>query len=365
MTDLTGMADSWLIRDGMDRERMLDMDKRIQPLRLAALSVLGVCLLISGPWVGWWTLIALFVAGLFFKFAGARTDGSATPEYWLFAGWAGSELLIATSVALTGGATSPALAWFAIPVVTLSARFSVRGVVFGVATTVVMMLIVALGVNSGAVANNPTYVMASVALVISTAILSTALMRSDLEHRTEAVIDQLTGLLNRTALRNRTLELAQRSQFTGEPVGVIIADIDHFKKINDTHGHQVGDAVLKDIAYVLRKELRAFDLAYRIGGEEFLVLLPGADAREAGEFANDLHRDLCAGLRGGQDVTLSFGVSSSRVGDVFDYDQVFERADAALYRAKNGGRNQVCIADEIDAAVAPETGFTRHIRVAR
>ena len=66
---------------------------------------------------------------------------------------------------------------------------------------------------------------------------------------------------------------------------MIVADIDHFKRINDRHGHSVGDAVLKDIAYVMRKELRAFDLAYRIGGEEFLVLLPGANAGEAEEFA--------------------------------------------------------------------------------
>jgi diguanylate cyclase (GGDEF)-like protein len=207
------------------------------------------------------------------------------------------------------------------------------------------------------------YVGASIALTISVAILSTALMQSDLEHRTEAVIDPLTGLLNRTALRNRTLELAQRSEFTAEPVGVIVADIDHFKRINDRHGHAVGDAVLKDIAYVMRKELRAFDLAYRIGGEEFLVLLPGANVDETAEFANELHRALGASPRGGQDVTMSIGVSASRYGDIFDYDRIFERADAALYRAKNGGRNQVCVADEIDAHAGAEAGFTRHVRV--
>lgn len=357
------MADSWLIKDGMDRERMLDMDKRIQPLRLAALGVLGVALIASGPWVGWWTLIALVVAGVFFKVAGDRTEGSARPEYYLFAGWAGAESMIAASVALTGGPESPAFGWFAIPIITLSARFSVRGVVAGVGMTVLMMLLVALGVNSSAVSENPTYVMSSIAMVIAIAILSTALMRSDLEHRTEAVIDQLTGLLNRSALRNRTLELAERSHFVAEPVGVIVADVDHFKKINDTHGHAVGDAVLKDIAYVMRKELRAFDLAYRIGGEEFLVLLPGADINETTEFARELHGVLGRGMRGGQRVTVSIGVSASKYGEIFDYDSVFEEADAALYRAKNGGRNQVCVADEIDAAAGAAGGFTRHTRI--
>ncbi len=357
------MADSWLIKDGMDRERMLDMDMRIQPLRLVALGVLGVALIVSGPWVGWWPLIALVVAGVFFKVAGARTEGSARPEYYLFAGWAGAELMIASSVALTGGPESPAFGWFAIPIITLAARFSVRGVVAGVAMTVLMMLLVAFGVNAAAVVDNPTYVLSSIAMVLAIAILSTALMRSDLEHRTEAVIDQLTGLLNRSALRNRTLELAERSHYVAEPVGVIVADIDHFKEVNDTHGHAVGDAVLKDIAYVLRKELRAFDLAYRIGGEEFLVLLPGADLSEATEFALELHKVLGRGLRGGQGVTMSLGVSASSFGEIFDYDTVFAQADAALYRAKNGGRNQVCVADEIDAAAGPDGGFTRHVRV--
>lgn len=358
----SGMADSWLIKDGMDRERMLDMDKRIQPLRMVALGVLGISLIASGPWVGWWPLIALLVAGVFFKVAGDRTEGSPRPEYYLFAGWAGSELMIAASVALTGGPESPAFGWFAIPVITLSARFSVRGVVIGVATTVLMMVAVAFGVNASSVIENPSVLISSIAMVISIAILSTALMRSDIEHRTEAVIDQLTGLLNRSALRNRTLELAQRSHYVADPIGVIVADIDHFKQVNDTYGHAVGDAVLKDIAYVMRKELRAFDLAYRIGGEEFLVLLPGADLIEATEFAHELHKVLGRGMRGGQRVTMSIGVSASHPGEIFDYDSVFEQADAALYRAKNGGRNQVCIADEIDAAAGPEGGFTRHAR---
>ena len=149
------MAESWLIRGGMDRERMLDMDRRIRPLRIASLSVLGVCLLLCGPWVGWWTVIPLFIAGVFFKLAGDRTEGSVHPEYYLFAGWAASEVMIAASVALTGGPSSPALAWFAIPVVTLSGRFSVRGVVLGVMTAAVMLVSVCLLVDLQAVINDP------------------------------------------------------------------------------------------------------------------------------------------------------------------------------------------------------------------
>lgn len=361
------MADSWLLRDGMDRERMLDMDKRIRPLRMAALGVLGLTLLLGTPWMGVRTIAALvtavIIAGIFFKVAGDRTEGAEKPEYVLFAGWAASEVLIAVCVVVTGGAESPALAWLAIPVVTLSARFSTRGVVAGVVVTEALLISAILLKGFDSVIENPMYAGACFALVISVAILSTALMQSDVEHRTEAVIDPLTGLLNRTALRNRTLELAQRSEYTAEPVGVIVADIDHFKKINDRHGHSVGDAVLKDIAYVMRKELRAFDLAYRIGGEEFLVLLPGANIGEAEEFAHELHKVMGAAPRGGQDVRMSFGVSASRYGDVFDYDRVFEQADAALYRAKETGRDRVCVSDAAHGPAAESEGFTRHVRV--
>lgn len=342
------MADSWLIRDGMDRERMLDMDRRIQPLRAAALLVLGAALLISTPWLGVKTIalcvVAVTVAALFFRIAGSRTEGSSHPEYVLFAGWAGSVVIISACVAITGGSNSPALAWIAIPVTTLGARFSTRGVSLGVAFVSLMMLAVCAIASFHDTLEDPVYMGSSIAMAISIGILSTALMRSDLDHRTEAVIDPLTGLLNRTALRNRTAELTARSHYTAEPVGVIVGDIDHFKLINDTHGHAVGDDVLKDIAYVLRKELRAFDLAYRIGGEEFVVLLPGADLTEAKAFADELHKVVGAGERGGVNVTMSFGVSASGYGELFGYEEVFARADEALYDAKESGRDRVCVA---------------------
>jgi diguanylate cyclase (GGDEF)-like protein len=81
---------------------------------------------------------------------------------------------------------------------------------------------------------------------------------------------------------------------TGLPVGVLVTDVDHFKRVNDEFGHQRGDAVLTDVAYVMRKRLRAFDLAYRIGGEEFLMLLPGANVEETAAIAEDLREALPA-----------------------------------------------------------------------
>jgi len=183
------------------------------------------------------------------------------------------------------------------------------------------------------------------ALILCVAVLSTPLMRSDIQHRSDAVIDQLTGMLNRKALDSRVVELAQQSEVTGEPIGMIVGDLDHFKLINDTHGHAVGDVVLKEVAYLLRKQLRAFDLAYRIGGEEFLILLPGSDIERSRELAERLREAVSAErVAGGISITMSLGVSASNPSQRFSYDSVFAQADGALYEAKRNGRDQVQVA---------------------
>jgi diguanylate cyclase (GGDEF)-like protein len=330
----------------MDRARMLDMERRIAPVRAAAMGSLGVALIACGPWLGWWTLAPLALAALGFRIVEPRLEGLARPEYALFAAWAATEVAIAVSVALSGGTRTPTMAWFAIPVVTLSSRFSLRGVVAGVSFTLALLVAVAFSTAAGAVLHDPTALIAPAVMVIAVAMLSTALMRSDLEHRSEAVVDPLTGMLNRNALASRVAELGQQSELSGEPVGLILADLDHFKQVNDSLGHATGDAVLRDVAYVLRKQLRAFDLAYRLGGEEFLVLLPGADGAQTRELAEELREAVCAGaVGGGVEVTVSLGVSASQRGEAFDYAAVFAEADAALYEAKRSGRDRVCGSD--------------------
>ena len=140
---------------------------------------------------------------------------------------------------------------------------------------------------------------------------------------------------------------------TGEPVGMIVGDLDHFKAVNDTAGHTTGDAVLRDVAQLLRTQLRAFDLAYRIGGEEFLVLLPGSGLTQSGVIAEQLRRAVAVATFGGeQRLTISFGVAASEPGGEFDYPAVFATADAALYEAKDDGRNRVRGAAQSLAATA-------------
>jgi diguanylate cyclase (GGDEF)-like protein len=344
----------------MDRERLLDMERRIKPVRAVAMGILALALLAGGPWIGWWTIVPLVFAAVLFGIADKRLPHSERPEYVMFAAWAGAEVTIAVAVGLTGGPDIATLSWLAIPVVTLSARFSVRGVQLGVAIALALLLAVAFVTDAQSVIDNPPLVVAPAALVLAVAVLSTALMRSDVEHREEAVIDPLTGMLNRKALANRAVELAQQSEITDQPVGLILADVDHFKQVNDSHGHVAGDAVLKDIAYVLRKQLRAFDLAYRIGGEEFLIMLPGATAGDCAELAETLRAVIAGETVGdGVSLTMSFGVSGSAPNTGFDYDRVFAAADQALYEAKALGRNRVCrqlpaSASEAAAPAAPQ-----------
>ena len=333
------------MRGGTDRERMIDMDRRLVPVRRLAFAVLAAALVASGPWIGWWTLAPLAAAGVLFALADRLIPSMRRPEYAVFGAWVASELIIAASVAVSTAGLAM-LCWLAIPIVTLVARFSDRGIIAGCLVASALLLGVAFGVDGHAVAANPTLVIAPLALILAVAIFSVALMRSDAEHRGRAVLDPLTAMLNRTALEGRALELAEQSAITGEPVGMILADLDDFKAINDTHGHQMGDAVLRNVAYVIRKQLRAFDLAYRIGGEELLILLPGALSADCQLVAEQIRVAVEAESTEGVQVTVSCGVGGSRRGEAFNFARVFAGCDAALYAAKHEGRNRVCSAVE-------------------
>jgi diguanylate cyclase (GGDEF)-like protein len=166
------------------------------------------------------------------------------------------------------------------------------------------------------------------------------------------VLDPLTGLLNRAALLARFDELEQLAGH-GEhaSLGMLVADLDHFKQVNDEHGHPAGDAVLKDIAYAMRKALRAFDLVYRIGGEEFVVLLPGADLEHSLEVGERLRAAVAENRTGDITVTMSLGAAAAR-GSAVHFADFYGAADAALYAAKRGGRDRVCAAGARPLVVA-------------
>jgi diguanylate cyclase (GGDEF)-like protein len=346
---------SWLCPEPADRVRAVDMEERLRPFRRMSFVTLALALLLSGHWVGWWTLIPLAVAVVGFQLVDRQLATAPQPELTIAAAWLLSELAIAGSIALTGGPKSPALAWLVIPLVTLPARFNSRAVAVGVGVVSVLLFLTTFGIDTPYIVDHPDSIIMPVGLLVSVALLSSALMKSDLEHRSSSVIDPLTGMLNRNALQTRVGELAQQAAILREPVALIVGDLDNFKAINDGHGHAAGDVVLKDVAYRMRKSLRAYDLAYRLGGEEFLIVLPGADGATAAEVAETLRAAIADDPIAGLLVTISFGVSASDPGE-FEYDMVFAEADLALYRSKQEGRNRVRLNDSHERG----TGAVNH-----
>ena len=341
---------SWLCPNGGDRERLLDMDRRLQRTRVVAMGLLGLALIGSAPFLGWWPVGVLLATGLTWAVVERRMDRVSKPEWLIAAGTLLSLGAIAVSVLLTGGANSPAKSWLLIPAITLPARFSKRGVNAGVAITLLLLAAVMIAAEPGEVRHHPQLFLFPAALIGAAIALTMALRSAEIQHRREAVIDPLTGMLNRKALEVRTTELEQQSRITGQPVGLVLCDIDHFKAVNDTFGHSTGDAVLQNVAYRIRKELRAYDLAYRLGGEEFLVVVPGAMAARTGELGERLRAAVASESYEGVEVTISIGVAASGTGGL-DFPAVFEQADEALYRAKAGGRNRVAGPDDPAFAV--------------
>lgn len=335
----------------LKRERLLDIEARLSRYRLIAFGVLGIGLLASGPWTGWWCLIPLAAAAAAFAIADRRLAESDNPERRVAAGWAISPLMIAVSVALTGAAESPAVSWFALPAVTLAARYEGRARLIGTVYLFLLMGLSTAAIKPGAVADQPNLLIFPVVLTIAAIVLSSAVVQSDREHRRSAVIDPLTGLLNRAALAQRVAELEQLTGAATERgrIGLLVADLDHFKGVNDVHGHPEGDAVLHDAAVAIRGALRAFDLVYRLGGEEFLMLLPGADAEDAQRIAERVRRAVEKTSHPGVPITISIGGATDDGRD-FEFSHLFKQADAALYRAKEAGRNRV----EVARAPAPE-----------
>ncbi|BBO89373.1 GGDEF domain-containing protein [Desulfosarcina ovata] len=165
-------------------------------------------------------------------------------------------------------------------------------------------------------------------------------------YRDEAQKDPLTKLDNRRSFENRLKLALDEANDSGNPLCMIMADIDHFKKINDTHGHLVGDNVIRMVASTIRESIKGKDLAARIGGEEFAILLPNTPFDGAMKLANDMRlaieqldlKKKRTGERVGT-ITLSFGVTAFKYSEIAE--DFINRSDQALYRSKKSGRNKV------------------------
>jgi diguanylate cyclase (GGDEF)-like protein len=333
------------IHEEARRERLLDMEERVQRYRLACFGILALALAAGGgSSVGYWW-IALLAAGLAgFAVADRFMRSSPRPALWVAGAWAALPALLAGAVLLTGGATSPVVVWFALPAVTLGFRFEPRGMALGTAFVLALFVAATLVPDPAAAWAARQQLIATAALILSTVILSGALVESDRAHRRRSTLDPLTGLFNRNALEQRLGEIEGQPCNPAEGLShaFLLCDLDHFKQVNDRFGHAIGDAVLQDIAYAMRSALRAGDSIYRVGGEEILVMLPGAGRDDALDIAERLRREVRERRPMEVEVSLSIGVAVAEP-DRVDTDDLLARADAALYAAKAGGRDLVYV----------------------
>lgn len=173
--------------------------------------------------------------------------------------------------------------------------------------------------------------------------------------REMAMADSLTGLANRRQLGHILETQIAQAERLGEPLGCLMIDVDHFKRFNDEHGHEAGDAVLRGVGHVLANATREAGLAFRYGGEEFLILLPTLSPRQAEERAQDIRARISAlrlghGDRDLEPVTVSVGAAVAP--DHCSYDRLIRTADAALLRAKALGRDRVEVAKVRDSKSA-------------
>jgi two-component system cell cycle response regulator len=180
--------------------------------------------------------------------------------------------------------------------------------------------------------------------------------------RFEAMHDSLTGLLNRGAVLEQLNKELVRASRRGAPVAVLMGDLDHFKNINDNHGHAAGDAVLREASRRLKAGVRAYDSVGRLGGEEFIAVLPECDAKTGLSVASRLCRSLAdtPTQYGGAAIghTISIGVAATDQFGSAHGDELIRAADAALYRAKHAGRGRALLAIEKEFEAVKEVKAT-------
>ena len=181
--------------------------------------------------------------------------------------------------------------------------------------------------------------------------------RMALHYEQLASYDALTGACNRRFFMARASEELSKCRRTAQPCCLLMIDLDHFKRVNDTYGHASGDEALRQLARIARSTLRDFDMFGRIGGEEFAVMLSAVDVKQAVDIGNRLREAMSAQTITHEakqfQITLSGGVV--RATDQDSVESLLEAADAALYRAKNTGRNRIEVAtDECRPSLTPD-----------
>ena len=213
----------------------------------------------------------------------------------------------------------------------------------------VLTLIIAGGSDASAYRESIYYSVLSVAVTVASLMTGLALIGACawdmvIAERERGERDMLTGLRARRAFEQDAIAIIERAKQEGVPVGLVVADIDHFKAVNDVYGHQVGDKAITAFGGVIADMIRNSDIAGRIGGEEFCILAWNCDDERAEAMAERVRRRFSEtavpGMPSNNRLSASFGVAARKAGE--GYGKLFARADAELYRAKESGRNRVC-----------------------
>ncbi|MEX1163008.1 MAG: GGDEF domain-containing protein [Nitriliruptor sp.] len=266
--------------------------------------------------------------------------------------WSGSQsLIIAASAALDGGLSSPYIGLLFLPLVAGAIGFAPRAVIMqGIWSTACLLVVVAtVGELSAPRAALWTVAIGLTTWVASSSSRSLLTLSEDLDranHRLAhlARVDALTGCFNHRAFHEQLrLDLARRTR-GGDPISLLVLDIDLFKAVNDTHGHPVGDEVLRVIGKAMRGTVRLGDVVGRTGGEEFAVLLPDTTS-DVAELIGERMRTAIADAPSPVPVTVSVGLAAVPASG-WTASELMRIADEALYEAKRGGRDRLVRAED-------------------
>jgi diguanylate cyclase (GGDEF)-like protein len=331
----------WLCPTEEDRNRLVDMSPAVTRARRRVSLALATGVVLVGPWLGWLPALLFLISAGPLLFVDRVMIRARRPERYA----AGVQLLglvlILAAAGCTGGDHSPLLPWLALPMTAAATRFRPRVFAGAVLLVVVLTVSMLLAADApSAILHHPVPVVSVFVLLAGLVALQQPVLDAEDRWRQDAVLDPLTGLLNRQGLGRRFAELAEQARLMDDPVSLVLFDLDQFKTINDTHGHARGDDVLTDVADTLRGQLRSFELLYRLGGDELLLLLPGTDPDDALMVAEQARLAVQLRRPGGLEITVSIGVSTAR-GEQIVLEPMLAEADHLLYDAKHDGRNLV------------------------
>lgn len=325
-----------------ERARTVHFAQRLYARRYPVV-VVGLLLVLAGATaIGPATLVPAAGIAAVFSLLGWAIPRTRRPELVLLAAFVAIQLLIVGVLAAATTIQLDLLCLLMLPATAACIVFPTKLMVGTSAFTIVLMIAAAFLIDPDRVLDDPPVLLIPLGVMITVTLPAAMIRRLELRSLTSTTTDALTGALNRSALEARIVALSEQAHSLPLRVGVVMADLDHFKRVNDELGHDAGDRVLKEVVHRIRAAVGPLTPVYRIGGEEFVVLLAGAVEAETTRVAEQLRRAVASAPIEGRDVTISGGAAAGTL-DHYDIQTVIRAADDALYEAKRGGRNRIAV----------------------